>query len=487
MKNRLLLILFLSLLPLGGCYNEVASNLDLMERRIEKLEQRCREMNTTLEGLRKIIEKLDTYDFLTNVETLREGTKVVGYTLYFTHSDPVTLYSGTDAASPTLGAARGEDGVWYWTVQYPSDPDPVFLTDNFGVRISTSAASPQIKIENGYWMVTYDNGEIWHNLGRATGQDGASFFKSIEDMGDYVQFNLLNGSYVQLPTWSSYEKLQETSRKLNENYETFQQLVSSISKKVFVNELIPILSGTDTIGCTLTLTDGSSYSFYNGTGTNAPIIGAQKDARTPSDENWYWTIRYGADPAQWILDENGKRIQANAPQGHTPKISLLKDSTDNLYYWAIAYDSEKPSFLLCNGKKVPASVAVPDPVVLSIVSVNDDMVRITLDGGDSVLIPLAKAVTVTISAPVANNRLAIGEGEAVTFTCTLSNGNAQAEVLPVTRDDFYATASTADRKSWTVTVKAPSGFTAPATSQLNLLVSNGYGALKTIVITLQAK
>ena len=178
MKKKHILTLILCMLPLTGCYNEIASNLDLLERRIERLEQRCKEMNTTLSGLRDIVDKLNTYDFLSGVETLREGTKVIGYKLSFTHSDPVILYNGTDAATPILGVARGEDGVWYWTVKYPADEEATFLTDNYGVRIPTSAASPEIKIENGYWMVTYDGGQIWHNLGRATGEDGASFFNS---------------------------------------------------------------------------------------------------------------------------------------------------------------------------------------------------------------------------------------------------------------------------------------------------------------------
>lgn len=486
MKKRHVFTLFLCLLALAGCYNETANSLDLLERRIEKLERRCREMNATLQGLREIVDKLDTYDFLTEVETLREGTRVIGYKLKFTHSDPVILYNGTDADTPLLGVARGDDGVWYWTVKYPSDEEATFLTDNYGVKIPTDAASPQIKIENGYWMVTYDNGEIWHNLGRATGEDGASFFKSIEDMGDYVRFNLLNGTSVQLPTWASYEKLQEACDKLNKNLETFEKLVTSVSEKVFVNELIPILSGTDTIGCTLTLTDGSTYSFYNGTGTNAPVIGAQKDSSKPGDNNWYWSIRYGSAAPQWILDEKGNRIQANAPQGLTPKLSLQK-GTDGLYYWAVAYGDGNAEFLLCDGQRVPASVEVPDPVFLSVVSVREDMVSITLDGGQQFLIPLARAVTVTLSSPVSHSKLTMEAGQTLTFTCTLGIGSKQAEVLPVAPDDFYATASTTDHKSWKITVTAPAGFVPPATSKLNLLVSNGYGAIKTVVVTLEAK
>lgn len=485
MKKHCLLILLLSLLPLGGCFNEIENELNRLERRIEKLEQRCQEMNTTLDGLRTIVEKLDTYDFLKRVETLREGSKVIGYTLHFTHSDPVTLYNGTDAETPILGVQRGEDGVWYWTVKYPSDSEPHFLTDNYGVRISTSAASPEFKIENGFWMVTYDGGEIWHNVGRATGEDGASFFKSVEDLGDYVRFNLLNGTYVQLPTWSSYEKLKETVDKANKNLETYTKLVSSLNDKVYVSEMIPIMSGQDTIGCSLSLSDGTSYSFYDGTGTNAPIISVRQDAT--QEDVWYWTIRYGSTPAEWILDEKGDRIRANAPQGLTPTISLLKDPADGIYYWAVAYGDEEPDYLLCKGKRVPASVNVPDPVFLSVVSVRDDMVCITLDGDQNILIPLARTFTVSLSAPVSGGKLVMGAGETVSFKCTLSQADERAEVLPIAEEGFYAEATTSDHISWNIFVYSPEAFAAPATSRLNLLVSNGYGTMKTIVVTIQAQ
>ena len=115
--KKIIFIIISGLFLLGGCTNSIENDLNVIERRIEKLEQRCKEMNTTLGGLRDIVEKLQDYDFITRVESILKGGRTIGYTLYFTNSDPVTLYNGTDAATPLLGVARGEDGVWYWTVQ----------------------------------------------------------------------------------------------------------------------------------------------------------------------------------------------------------------------------------------------------------------------------------------------------------------------------------------------------------------------------------
>jgi len=484
-KSSILSLLLMAVMLLGSCDTQIKSDLTVLERRIAKLEDRCDEMNKTLQGLKILLDNLSQYEFISDVQAFNRDGKS-GYIISFTHSEPIVLYNGTDAETPILGVAKGEDGVWYWTVRYPSQSQATFVVDNFGLRIPTDAGSPLIKIENGNWMVSYDNGDIWHDLGRATGEDGASYFSSVEDKGDYILFNLLNGTSIKAPTWTAFEKLQETCRKTNENVETYDKLVKQLTEKTYVQDLLPILSGTDTIGMNLRLSNGETYSFYNGQGTNVPVIGARRLSSDPDDDVWYWTIQYGKDPAQWILDEDGQMIQANAPDGKTPKISLQQVKGDPAWYWAVAYGDEAPAFLLSNGAKVKASVIAPEAVVQGVVQVRDDCVRITLSEGLSVLIPMPKAIQVNLSSPVtANNVLVIGSGQTLSFHCTIVGADAQAELLPLTDDMFYATATTTNHIDWTVTVIAPAPFKSPSVGKLNLLVSNGYGQMKTIVITLQ--
>ena len=485
-KHTFLSLLLVAVMLLGGCDNQLKSDLTVLERRIAKLEQRCEDLNTTLQGLATLLENLNKYEFITDIKPFYNGGTIAGYTISFTHADPIVLYNGTDAETPILGVAKGEDGVWYWTVRYPSQSQATFVTDNFGLRIPTDAGSPMIKIENGHWMVSYDNGDIWHDLGRATGEDGASFFSSIEDKGDYILFNLLNGTTIEAPTWAAFERLQENCRKTNENVEAFDQLVKQLTEKVYVQDLVPILNGRDTIGMRIRLSDGKTYPFYNGQGTNVPVIGARRLTNNPDDNVWYWTIQYGGDPAQWILDEDGNKIQANAPDGKTPKISLRQVEGDPAWYWAVAYGDEAPAFLLVGGAKVKASVVAPEAVVQGIVRVEDDMVRVSLAEGLSVLIPLPKAIQVSLSAPVtASNVLVIASGETLNFHCTVAGGDANTAVLPLTDEYFYASATTTNHVDWTISVSAPTPFKAPSTGKLNLLISNGYGQMKTIIITLQ--
>ena len=485
MKRYLsLLCLTLAILPLGGCYDEIENDLNLLERRISKLEQRCEQMNTTLEGLSSILNYLDNFDFLTGVDPIYEDGEVAGYVLKFSHSNPVTLYNGHDAGTPILGVGKGDDGLWYWTVLNPGDSEPSFITDNLGNKVSASAGSPDLKIENGYWMVSYDNGESWGNLGKATGEDGKSYFQSVTDLGDYVLFSLLNGTSFQVPTWAAFEKLQEACRRENENLASFTKLVADFTGQTYVKDMIPILQGTDTIGFRLQLSDGNDYRFYNGTGTNVPVISARQDTTSGGDAR-YWSIQYGTDSVMWILDERGAKIQANAPDGLTPKLSLQQVSGDSAWYWAVAYGDGQPAFILYNGAKVKASVDVPSPVVTRVVSVTDNLVCISLTGGQTIYVPLGHAVAVVLSAPVtSSNTLQVAAGDTVSFSCTVTGSSGEASILPVAEGLFYAAAETTDHITWTVTVHAPSPFQSPSTGRLSILVSDGHGNMKTVVITI---
>lgn len=488
--GRFLTCLLLLATLSGGCFNQLDSEIEILERRVAKLEQRCIDLNTTLQGIQKMLDNLNKYDFITGIEAFYENGKVAGYTIYFTISDPIVLHNGTDAETPQLGVGLGEDGLWYWTVKYPSESSPSFITDNFGVRIRTDAGTPLLRIENGNWMVSYDNGDVWYNLGRATGEDGASFFESVTDKGDYIEFKMLNGTIIQAPTWASFEKLQENCRKVNENLESFIQLANNFNEKLYVQEMIPILQGADTLGFSLRLSDGSAYSFYNGSGTNVPVIGAQRASNNPDDNVWYWTIRYGDQEPQWILDDKGNKIQANAPDGQTPKISLQQVTGDPAWYWAVAYGDGAPAFILCDGQKVKASVVAPDALIKSVVSVDDNKVCVTLSDGLVFYIPLPRAINLTLSAPVSSsNTLTMAAGDTVHFNCVLAGADQRAEVLPVADEMFYATATptSADHQAWDVMVVAPAPFNAPSRGRINLLVSNGYGQMKSVLITILPK
>lgn len=89
---------------------------------------------------------------------------------------------GTPGVSPIVSARKDTDGVYYWTV------NGEWMLDDNGNKIraigydgedgepgtpGTPGVTPRFEIrDDGYWWVSYDNGETWTRLGKAQGEDG---------------------------------------------------------------------------------------------------------------------------------------------------------------------------------------------------------------------------------------------------------------------------------------------------------------------------
>ena len=85
-----LMLLFASCAP---AYDDssVRDRLDELEQRIDELEAQCDKADEDIAALRAIIEVLQRRDYVTSVIPIVEGDKVVGYTITFAESDPITI------------------------------------------------------------------------------------------------------------------------------------------------------------------------------------------------------------------------------------------------------------------------------------------------------------------------------------------------------------------------------------------------------------
>jgi hypothetical protein len=82
---------------------------------------------------------------------------------------------GKDGVNGTDGkdGADGKDGVNGTDGKDGQDgKDGVDGTDGKDGADGKDAITPQLKIENDYWYISYDNGATWTKLGKATGKDG---------------------------------------------------------------------------------------------------------------------------------------------------------------------------------------------------------------------------------------------------------------------------------------------------------------------------
>ena len=235
-----IVLLALMVLSVVGCYDDAALWDQIMdhESRLVKLEALCNQMNTNIQSLQAIVTALQNNDYVTNVAPIKENGKDIGYTISFSKSGSVTIYHGVDGKdgsngkdgadgkdghTPVIGIRQDSDGVWYWTL------DGDWLLNDAGAKIPTTGAdgkdgvngtdgkdgadgkdgvTPLLKIEEGYWYISYDNGLSWNKLNKAVGEDGKdgvdgkdgdSFFKSVTQDEENVYLALADGTEFVLP------------------------------------------------------------------------------------------------------------------------------------------------------------------------------------------------------------------------------------------------------------------------------------------------
>ena len=377
--------------------SELMGRVDNLEERVSKLETLCSQMNTNISSLQTLVSALQKNDYITSITPVTEGDATIGYTITFTKSTPITIYHGKDGKdgadgkdgvdgkdgtdgkdgyTPVIGVRQDTDGIYYWTL------DGGWLLDEVGNKIKAvgtdgkdgidgkdgvdgtdgkdgqngqngadgtngtdgkdgvdgkdgqDGITPQLKIEDDYWYVSYDNGATWVQLGKATdedGKDGANgtddnaFFQDVDVSNqDYVIFTLIDGSTLQLPTWYSFEQLKTLCNEMNKNISSLQSLLAAIESRDCVTSCTPYMENGLQLGYTISFAKGNSIIIYHGKdgadgkdgvdgkdGTDGkdgytPVIGVRQD----TDGIYYWTLDGG-----WLLDEVGNKIKAVGTDG----------------------------------------------------------------------------------------------------------------------------------------------------------------------------
>lgn len=256
---------------LSGCgddYDDSAltGRVDDLENRVIKLEELCKQMNTNISSLQALVNVLQDNDYITGVTPITKDGETIGYTISFAKSAPITIYhgedgkdgqdgkpgeDGNDGSTPIIGVKQDPDGVYYWTLNGD------WLTDDSGNKIQAEGRdgadgkpgedgndgqdgkpgedgndgqdgqdgkpgedgkdgiTPQLKIEDGDWYVSYNDGASWTQLGKATGDKGepgepgqaGGIFKDVEETDDSVIFTLNDDSTITIPKATASETL----------------------------------------------------------------------------------------------------------------------------------------------------------------------------------------------------------------------------------------------------------------------------------------
>ena len=203
--KKLLSLVFCGLL-LFGCsdkYDDSALRNDLndLENRVAKLEELCKQMNTNISSLQKIVVALQDNLSISKVEQISDG-----YIIHFSDGSTATIKNGKNSEdAPIIGVKKDTDGIYYWTL------DGEWLTDEKGNKVKAQGTdgkdgvdgedgtngkdgiTPQLKIENGRWMLSMDNGKTWTDIGQATGADGTDGEDGVDGKDGTNGIHIQNG------------------------------------------------------------------------------------------------------------------------------------------------------------------------------------------------------------------------------------------------------------------------------------------------------
>ena len=143
---------FLTLLAaasLCACNGDLKDRVDTLETKVAALESK---VNENVSSIAKLAEAAANAVTIVSVTPNEDKTS---YTIKFSDGQTAVLANGKDAEAPVVGMKEFE-GELYWTV------NGEFMTNN-GAKVPVSGKTPQFKIQDGKWYVSYD-GKAWDEI-----------------------------------------------------------------------------------------------------------------------------------------------------------------------------------------------------------------------------------------------------------------------------------------------------------------------------------
>ena len=294
--KRLLTIFCAALLLASSCerYDDILDRLSKLEQRVDEIENQCRRLNSNVDAVQAVLSAVQQNDYVTEIMKIMEKGEVVGYSITFSKAGTITLYNGEDGAagtSPNIGIRKAADGQYYWTA------DDQWMTDENGEKIPAVVPddpdgkyiTPQFRVAEGRWYVSYDNGSSWRELGEI-GKGGDQFFKDVQYDGEYICFTLLDDTKVLIPRinkvqnhWEGKKWYAYGTSLTSESMGKYVPYVAEMSGLDVVNKGIGgggIISNTKVKDAVMNTTDGK---------LEADLITLEvgaNDASAPLGEPW---------------------------------------------------------------------------------------------------------------------------------------------------------------------------------------------------------
>lgn len=189
-------------LAIGACTyddSELRSLLAEQEKRIAALETLCSRMNSDIASLKTLLDA----DYIQSCREIIENGEMVGYSITLGKGGVITIYNGMeghdgkDGHSPVVSAREDSDGHYYWTV----DGEWLYADGHRLRADGTDGITPLIRIEDGFWAISYDGGSNWTRLGPIAASEGSGIIFSSVDTSSptHIVFHLAGGASFSVP------------------------------------------------------------------------------------------------------------------------------------------------------------------------------------------------------------------------------------------------------------------------------------------------
>ena len=214
MKKYIVAGIMAAALLASGCGKFVRDELITMQNEIDLLYTQVEQMNQGLSTLHGIVNEMASKGYIVDVREFQKDDRG-GYTLTFravTINDngsvsentyAIDLYSGVDGedgedAEPFIVGVKKDDndGRWYWydvqgNTWMKSPEGERFLVDG------KDGKTPELKVENGFWCVSWDGGKTWSTTEwKAKGEDAKEIFSDAKVLDDRIELTLASDNTV---------------------------------------------------------------------------------------------------------------------------------------------------------------------------------------------------------------------------------------------------------------------------------------------------
>lgn len=292
--------------------------------------------------------------------------------------------------------------------------------------------------------------------------------------------------------------LEQLCKEMNTNISSLQTIVSALQTGDYITSITPITRDGANIGYTISFQNSPSITIYHGEngkdGNNGndgkdgengkdgqngitPTIGIAKY----TDDNYYWTIKFGSLPIEWLKDSQGLMVRANGIDGKdgadgedgtdgkdgvdgkdgedgiTPKLKIEDE------YWYVSTDNGATWAQLGYAKGEAGENG--DSFFQDVIN-GDDSVTFMLANGETIVIPKSTSASTNLSF---ENPTGFASGETKSVPYILANNNASITIVGALLDWEIID----DRENSQFLITAPIGVSGSNRVEVALLVSDG--------------